>query len=88
MTPIVGEVVAPSVDNCTEIEGPQRTLTEPFLNLESTSWKRCATDTEDSNVPPAKRSPSTSTEDKLVSIYSIGSQPWGAIQIRVMRGPQ
>ncbi|XP_059581063.1 transcription factor TFIIIB component B'' homolog isoform X3 [Alligator mississippiensis] len=75
MTPIVGEVVAPSVDNCTEIEGPQRTLTEPFLNLESTSWKRCATDTEDSNVPPAKRSPSTSTEDKLESSVKLIHAP-------------
>ncbi|XP_019372513.1 PREDICTED: transcription factor TFIIIB component B'' homolog isoform X2 [Gavialis gangeticus] len=67
LTPIVGEVLAPSLDNCTEIEGPQRTLTEPFLNLESTPRKRRATDTEDSNVPPAKRSPATSTEDKLES---------------------
>ncbi|XP_025061429.1 transcription factor TFIIIB component B'' homolog isoform X1 [Alligator sinensis] len=74
VTPIVGEVVAPSLDNCTEIEGPQRTLTEPFLNLESTSWKRCATDTED-NVPPAKRSLSTSTEDKLESSVKLIHAP-------------
>nr|XP_042711834.1 transcription factor TFIIIB component B'' homolog isoform X4 [Chrysemys picta bellii] len=63
---------ATSLDNCTGTEGLQRASIETFTNLDQTSWKRHAIDIEESDTPPAKRTPSTSAEDNLANTYKQG----------------
>ncbi|XP_065455187.1 transcription factor TFIIIB component B'' homolog isoform X8 [Chrysemys picta bellii] len=64
---------ATSLDNCTGTEGLQRASIETFTNLDQTSWKRHAIDIEESDTPPAKRTPSTSAEDNLANTYKESS---------------
>ncbi|XP_043371018.1 transcription factor TFIIIB component B'' homolog isoform X4 [Dermochelys coriacea] len=75
----IGSLTAPvdkaatSLDNCTGTEGLQRASIESFTNLDQTSWKRCAIDLEESDTPPAKRTPSTSADDNLTNTYKESS---------------
>ncbi|XP_032625448.1 transcription factor TFIIIB component B'' homolog isoform X2 [Chelonoidis abingdonii] len=62
-----------SLDNCTGTEGLQRASIETLTNLDETSWKRHAIDLEESDTPPAKRTPSTSAEDNLANTYKESS---------------
>ncbi|KAM9138338.1 transcription factor TFIIIB component B'' homolog isoform 2-T2 [Pangshura tecta] len=64
---------ATSLDNCTGTEGLQRASIETLTNLDETSWKRHAIDLEESDTPPAKRTPSTSAEDNLANTYKDSS---------------
>ncbi|KAH1169160.1 hypothetical protein KIL84_013750 [Mauremys mutica] len=64
---------ATSLDNCTGTEGLQRASIETLTNLDETSWKRHAIDLEESDTPPAKRTPSTSAEDNLANTYKESS---------------
>ncbi|KAM7166936.1 transcription factor TFIIIB component B'' homolog isoform 3-T3 [Macrochelys suwanniensis] len=60
---------ATSLESCTGTEGLQRASIESFTNLDQTSWKRHAIDLEESDTPPAKRTPSTSADDNLANTY-------------------
>ncbi|XP_050802776.1 transcription factor TFIIIB component B'' homolog isoform X6 [Gopherus flavomarginatus] len=62
-----------SLDNCTGTEGLQRASIETLTNLDETSWKRHAIDLEESDTPPAKRTPCTSAEDNLANTYKESS---------------
>nr|XP_025041013.1 transcription factor TFIIIB component B'' homolog [Pelodiscus sinensis] len=64
---------ATSLDNYTGTEGLQRASIESFANLGQTSLKRHAVDLEESDTPPAKQTPSTSTEDNLANTYKDSS---------------
>ncbi|XP_067424719.1 transcription factor TFIIIB component B'' homolog isoform X3 [Emydura macquarii macquarii] len=65
---------ATSLDNCTGTGGLQRTSIESVgSDLGQTSWKRCAIDLEESDIPPAKRTPSTSGEDHRANTYKESS---------------
>ncbi|EMP36304.1 Transcription factor TFIIIB component B'' like protein [Chelonia mydas] len=71
----IGSLTAPvdraatSLDTCTGTEGLQRASIESFTNMDQTSCKRCAIDLEESDTPPAKRTPSTSADDNLANTY-------------------
>ncbi|TFK15723.1 V-type proton ATPase subunit S1-like protein [Platysternon megacephalum] len=62
---------ATSLDNCTGTERLQRASIE--TNLDQTSWKKHAIDLEESDTPPAKRTPSSSAEDNLANTYKESS---------------